>query len=85
MFFGLDWISALIKISFEVVFAIVTAIPLYFAWNGVASTYFYFLPEIWLDIPYWSMVGLLLCSTYIGQIVNRITPKFIEINNTNKE
>jgi hypothetical protein len=83
MFFGLDWAAALIKISFQIVFSIVTAIPFYFAWNAVASTYFTFLPEIYWDISYWDLVGILLVTIFLGEMIQKLTPKIFSVSQSN--
>jgi len=83
MVLGLDWLTAFIKISFQIVFAIVTAIPFYFAWNAVASTYFKFLPEVWWKVPFWDIVAILLCAKFVGEIINNLTPKIISISQDN--
>lgn len=86
MFFGMDWLAALIKISFQVVFAIVTAIPFYFMWNCIAGVYFTFLPVVWLNIPYWHVVSLLFIVSIIGELIQKLTPKFLSVSQTvNKE
>ena len=36
------------------------AIPFYFIWNSLAPTYFYFLPEVYKNIPFWDNVGLFM-------------------------
>ena len=84
MILGIDWITALIKISFQIVFAIMTAIPFYYAWNAIAPVYLNFLPTIWLKIPYWHLVGILLSATYVGEIIAKLTPKIVSINQENK-
>lgn len=38
--FGLEYLLAFIKICFNVAFAIVSAIPMYFAWNCIAPGVF---------------------------------------------
>lgn len=43
-------LAALISFSF--------AIPFYFLWNGLAPTYFYFLPAVYLHFDFWTLVGL---------------------------
>ena len=87
MFFGLDWLSALIKVSFEIVFSIVTAIPAMIAWNCIAPVYLSFIPKVYQHIPYWHVVAIFLAVTYIGQLVNRLTPRIVNIeakSTTNK-
>ena len=64
MFFGLDWLTALIKISFQIVFSIVTAIPATIAWNCAAPVYLCFIPKLYQHIPYWHVVALFLVATY---------------------
>ncbi len=83
--FGLEYVLALIKILFDIGFAIVTAIPACFAWNRVAPIYLGFLPEIYLNIPYWHMVGIFLVCTYTGSQIAKLTPKIVSVEQTNKK
>lgn len=39
--------------------AFLCAIPLYFLWNWLAPIYFYFLPDVYLSIPFWHIWGIL--------------------------
>lgn len=39
-------------------FAFLFAIPFYYLWNALAPTYFYFLPPVYLVLPFWHTVGL---------------------------
>ena len=80
MFFGLDWLTAFVKISFEIVFSIVTAIPAYIAWNCVAPIYLSFIPKLYQHFPYWHVVAILLVVTYVGQLVNRLTPHIVHVD-----
>lgn len=79
MFFGIDWITALIKISFEIVFSIVTAIPAVIAWNCVAPVYLKFIPVLYQHLPYWHVVAIFLVVTYVGQLVNRLVPRIVNV------
>ena len=79
MFFGIEWLTALIKISFEIVFSIVTAVPAMIAWNCVAPVYLSFIPKVYQHIPFWHVVAILLVITYIGQSINRLFPRIINI------
>lgn len=45
-------ISAVVSISLSV--------PFYFLWNGLAPTYFYWLPKVYLNLPFWNCVGLFM-------------------------
>ncbi|MCK4828368.1 hypothetical protein KA005_72230 [bacterium] len=83
MFFGLDWATALIRLSFQVVFAIVSAIPFYFAWNAIASVYFKELDNQWLHLPYWHIVSLSLCAGFIGENLKKLVPQIVSITQKN--
>jgi len=82
--FGLEYLLALIKILFNVAFAVITAIPLSIAWNSVARIYFTMLPEQWLKVPYGHIVALLLVTRFVGEMIQCLTPKIISINSSSK-
>lgn len=49
------------------------AIPVYLLWNWLAPTYFYFLPSVYLDLPFWHVFGLLwLLSSLRGLLLPSI-------------
>lgn len=35
------------------------SIPVYLLWNWLAPVYFYWLPAVYLSIPFWHVFGLL--------------------------
>jgi hypothetical protein len=81
--FGLEYLIALSKVFFNIAFAIVTAIPFYFAWNVVAPIYLSFIPKLYQNFPYWHIVGIFLVITFIGDQINKLVPKIISIEQTN--
>ena len=81
--FGIDWLSALIKVSFNVIFSMVTAVPAYFSWNAIAPVYLSFIPEIYLNLPYWHIVAFFLVCTYLGEQIKKLVPKIISISQSN--
>ena len=84
MVFFIDWITAFVKISFQIVFSIVTAIPFYYAWNSVSEKYFkLYIDDVWLSIDYWEMVALLLCGKFLGEVIGTLTPKIVSISQSN--
>jgi hypothetical protein len=84
--FGLEYLLALMKVFTQISFAIVSAIPFKIAWNTVASTYLTsYLPENLIHITYWKFVAIILTFTFIGECIQKITPKIISINNSNKK
>jgi len=49
------------------------AIPVYLLWNWLAPTYFYWLPPVYLDLPFWHVFGLLwLISSLRGLLLPSI-------------
>ena len=65
--FGLEYILVLVRIAFQVVFAIVSAIPFTISWNAVIPVYFAeYIPSQLHIIPYWHFVGILIIFTFIG-------------------
>lgn len=45
------------------------AIPLFFLWNSLAPVYFYWLPKVYLDLPFWHIVGLLWLLSSLRSLV----------------
>lgn len=86
---GIDWFCALVKISFQIVFAIVTAIPFWISWNCIAPKYLqqWVPPQFLGEIPYWHVVAMFLICTYIGEQINKLIPTIVKVNqsNSNKE
>ena len=84
MFFGIDWVTAFMKILFQIVFSIVTAIPFVIAWNVVAPKYLAFIPQVYQHIPYWHMVAILLVCTFVGEQIQKLVPSIVNIRQENK-
>jgi hypothetical protein len=49
------------------------AVPFFFIWNALAPTYFYFLPAVYLTIPFWDCVGLFMI---IPIVKSMLMPRF---------
>jgi hypothetical protein len=49
------------------------AIPLYWLWNALAPTYFYWLPQVYQQIPFWDCVWLLML---VGMLKLVLLPRF---------
>lgn len=50
-------------------FAIILAIPFYFIWNALAPVYFYWLPEVYKEIPFWHCVGILVLIAIVRLVL----------------
>jgi len=84
--FGLEYVMAFIKLSIQVAFAIVSAIPFKIAWNAVIPVYFaQYVPEQLHLIPYWHFVGIILVFTFLGEQISKIVPKIVSIDNSIKQ
>lgn len=81
--FGLEYLTAFIKVAFNVAFAIVTAVPFYYGWNRIASVYLPFIPDLYQTLPYWDIVGFFLVCTYLGEQISKLTPKIISVSQHN--
>ncbi len=81
--FGLEYLPVIIKILFNIAFAIVSAVPFYFAWNYTAPIYLNFTPQLYQNLPYWHIVALFLICTFIGEQIKKLVPTFINITQTN--
>jgi len=63
----LGWLlSAIVAMSLSV--------PFYFIWNSLAPTYFYWLPAVYLAIPFWDCVGLFMIIPILKLM---LVPKFV--------
>jgi len=49
------------------------AVPFFYIWNALAPTYFYFLPAVYLSIPFWDCVGLFMIVPILKVM---LVPKF---------
>jgi len=78
--FGLEYLLALIKVLFNVAFVIVSAIPMYYSWNCIAPKYLTsYIPNIFLNIPYWDMVAIFLVCTFLGEQIQKLVPTIVSI------
>jgi hypothetical protein len=79
----LGHLLAFMKIAFNVAFAIVGAIPMYFAWNCIAPVYLStYIPKMFLNIPYWHIVAIFLVCTFVGEQIQKLVPSIVSINNS---
>jgi len=63
-------------------YTISLSIPFYFVWNNLAPKYFYFLPEIYQNIPFWDCVGLAIVISILKSV---LLPSFSVSNNQEVE
>lgn len=83
--FGLEYLLALMKVMTNIGFSIITAIPMWLSWNCIAPKYLSaYVPTVFLDIPYWHVVAFFLVFTFMGEQIQKLTPKIISIDNSSK-
>jgi hypothetical protein len=57
------------------------SVPFWFIWNRLAPIYFYWLPQVYLHIPFWHCVGLFIIIPILKQT---LIPKLVSVENTAK-
>jgi hypothetical protein len=59
------------------------AIPFWFLWRvcGIGDTYFYWLPEAYRSIGFWSTIGLFMVLSILKTV---LTPKLVWVNNSSE-
>lgn len=62
-------------------FSVCLAIPFYFLWNGLAPTYFYFVPPVYLNIPFWDSVWLFMLLSILKAV---LVPKVASISSSSE-
>lgn len=67
------WLIPIVGPLLGFIFMMFLAIPFYFLWNSMAPTYFYWLPEIYLQLPFWDCVWMLML---IGMLKLILLPRF---------
>lgn len=45
------------------------AVPIHYLWNWLAPTYFFFLPSVYLNLPFWHVFGLLWLLSSLRSIL----------------
>lgn len=53
------------------------SIPFWFIWNRLASIYFYWLPQVYLHIPFWHCVGLFIIMPILK---GTLIPTLVEVS-----
>jgi len=82
--FGVDYLLAFIKLGFNIAFAVVSAIPFCICWNRLAPVYLSeYIPDLFLKFPYWHVVGIFLICTFLGEQIQKLTPKIVSISQKN--
>ena len=79
MIYALPIVGWIIGLFFD----ISLAIPFWFVWTheGIGKTYFYFLPDVYTNIGFWSCVGLFIVVPIIKLI---LLPSFAPISSSSK-
>jgi hypothetical protein len=51
------------------VVALFISVPFYFLWNWLGPTYFYWLPPVYLEVPFWHCTGLFMMMPMLKMLV----------------
>ena len=63
------FLVAFIAVPVATLIIMCEAILFYFLWNVLAPIYFSFLPEVYLQIPFWHCFGLIVLLTMLKWIL----------------
>ena len=58
------------------------SIPFYFLWNWLAPIYFYFLPQVYKELPFFNCIGLFIL---IPIVIKTISPFGTYVTQNQKE
>jgi len=74
------------KTILQVTLSFVTAIPFTVIWNALVPRYGAgVVPDRFLRLPFWHVVGILILVCFIGEIIEKLTPKFVSIQQQAKQ
>lgn len=45
------------------------AVPFYFLWGAMAPKYFYFVPKIYMSLPFWDCVWLFMLLSILKSVL----------------
>ena len=45
------------------------SVPFYFIWNALGPIYFYWLPKVYLNLPFWHCVGLFMLMPMVKTLL----------------
>lgn len=80
--FGLEYLSALVKIMWNIAFAIVTAIPTWYCWNWIIPKYAAsYIPKMFQQLPYWDVAAILFLLTILGEQIKKLVPTIVSVSN----
>jgi hypothetical protein len=68
------WLVPIVGPLIGFFFMFFLAIPFYYLWNDLAPTYFYWLPQVYLQLPFWDCVWLMMLIAMLKLI---ILPRFV--------
>lgn len=77
MIHGLPVIGTLISFVMSFFCAIVFC-PI---WSHLGPYYFDFLPQRWVEIPFWDTVGLFMLAPIFSWLLGCVTPKLVRVHN----
>lgn len=60
------------------------SVPFWICWNacGIGAKYFYWLPEVYQQIPFWNCVGLFMVVSILKSI---LIPTLASVTNNNNK
>jgi ABC-type dipeptide/oligopeptide/nickel transport system permease subunit len=79
----LGLVTGLFTMGVELAVSFVMAIPSTIAWNALAPIYGKgALPDRWLHLPFWHVVGGFILACVAGRVIQWLTPKVVSTQQT---
>jgi len=72
------------NIATNIIITMIAAFPATMCWNLIAPIYLReYISIIFLNINYWHVVSFFIVCTYLGEQIQKLTPKIITISREN--
>lgn len=73
-------ITTIFRIGTHILILMVGALAFKFSWNIFAPIYLVdYIPTQFINIPYWHAVSFFVICTFLGEQIQKLTPKIITI------
>ena len=82
MGFIIGFLTSLMAWGINIALYMVSAIFFRIAWNGLIPKFCGFIPELYQSFTYWEVVGFLVLLHLAGDIISKLSPKLVSINNS---
>lgn len=80
----MNTIIAIFNVVMNITITMIIALPAAVCWNKIAPIYLReYIPVVFLNVNYWHVVAFFIVCTYLGEQIQKLTPKIITISKEN--